>query len=326
MTIEEQLEYLVITLNLVEDCTTLEFNFREDVRKAFLLVYDQDFLQKSLQREHPNYYNKFCNMDSLLMAFIKKNNISLNIANEYLNKIENSPTRNWKKIELVRIAITQNQIEMAELIASEIPDENNSSIQYFAQRHILEYFASVGDVENFKKKIKPSKLGKQPRYGIENYKSKLLEGYAKKEGIHLAFDLAKEKYFENTAVLGIIRETAHTISMEEIDKLLEKYPFIEEQSQNARAWIYVAHFNNQRKATIPQNEFELTLNEILKEDRTAKCGDIRCIDCLLMDLFYATNNKSQAIEIKKHLVSPKLKSEFNAYVKRQTEGNKWDNY
>ena len=137
------------------------------------------------------------------------------------------------------------------------------------------------------------------------------------------FELTNEKYFENTTTLSMIREVAHTINFSELDNLFEKYPIIETQIQDAKAWIYVAHFNNQGKINIPQNEFEITLNEILKVDKDNKCGDIRCKDALLMDMFYVTLSRNQALELKKHLVSPRIKSEFNSYIKQQTDENKY---
>lgn len=323
MTTLEKLEFIVNTINSTEEISNYEFNFNDDVRKAFLLVYNQDELKRNLEREHPNYYNKFYNLDGIVLTFIEKNNLELELANDYLNKIVNNSTRNWNKIDLVKLAIEQNKIDIAEQITSELPDGDSGSSQYVAHRHFLNYYASVGNVEEFKKKTKLSKLGRFPRYGIESYKSNLLAGYARKYGIHKAFELTNEKYFENTTILSMIREVAHTINFSELDNLFEKYPIIETQIQDAKAWIYVAHFNNQGKINIPQNEFEITLNEILKVDKDDKCGDIRCKDSLLMDMFYVTLNRNQALELKKHLVSPRIKSEFNSYIKQQTGENKY---
>ena len=322
MTKVEQLDFIVSTLNSSEEISNFEFNFNDNVKKAFLLVYNQEVLKRNLEREHPHYYNKFCYLDEILMTFFKNHNIDFRIANEYLNKIENVSTRNWNKIELVKIAIEQNSIDIAEQITSEIPDGDSGPSQYVAHRHFLNYYASIGDVENFKTKTKPSKLGKFPRYGIEAYKSNLLEGYAKNYSIHKAFELANEKYFENTNTFGIIYRNAHLISIQEIDDLLKQYPRAY-QNEDAKAWLYVAHFKEQGRVTIPQNEYEITLNEILKVDKTDKCGDIRCRDILIMDLCYTTLNISQALELKKHLVSPKLKTEFNLYIKQQTDENKY---
>jgi hypothetical protein len=322
MTTIQQLEFIVSTINSTEEISNFEFNFNDDVRKVFLLVYKQDDLKRNLEREHPNYCNKFCNLDSILLTFIEKNNVELGLANDYLNKIGNNSTRNWEKIDLVKLSIEQNKIEIAERITSEIPDGDSGASQYVAHRHFLNYYASIGDVENFKKKTKQSKLGRFPRYGIEAYKSNLLEGYAKNYGIHKAFELANEKYFENTNTFGIIYRNAHLISIKEIDNLIIQYSRAF-QNEDTKAWLYVAHFKEKGRVNIPEKEYEMTLNEILKIDKTDKCGDIRCRDILVMDLCYTTLNKKQALELKKLLISPKLKSEFNSYIKQQTEENKY---
>ena len=46
MTKVEQLDFIVSTLNSTEEISNFEFNFNDNVKKAFLLVYNQEDLKK----------------------------------------------------------------------------------------------------------------------------------------------------------------------------------------------------------------------------------------------------------------------------------------
>ncbi|MBL0304196.1 MAG: hypothetical protein IPQ23_21290 [Cytophagaceae bacterium] len=275
MTTEELFDFFIKTINATDKLSSFDFNQNEDVRKAFLLVSDEQTLQKELDREKPNNYNKICSLDSMLTWYIKSNNLDLELANKYVNKIDNYYSKNWRKIELVGYSLERENLDLAEKITNEIPDEESGSAQYVAQRLILEYFAKNGDILRFKEKIKPSKLGKFPRYGIEAYKYKLIEGYSKINGVKKAFELLEDKYFEKTASISILRSNAHKLSLNEIDTYLNEYPRVLIETATAKADLYVLHFREQRPIEITQTDFDRTLIEILKTDKDSKCGDMR---------------------------------------------------
>ncbi len=315
MTTEELFDIFINTINATEEISSVEFNYNESVRKAFLLVSDNVSLQKAIQRELPHNYNKFCSLISLLMRFIETKKLDLEVANHYINKLEKYYTKYWQKIELVRQAVERNNLELAEKITSEIPDEDSGPAQYVAHRHILEHYAKIGDIEHFKEKIKPSKLGKFPRYGIEAYKYKLIEGYSRRNGIIEAFSLLEDKYFEKTASISALRCFAKTLTLDEIDKYLQTYPRVLSETISARADLYVLHFREQRPIGISKENFEKTLIEILKQNKDVKFGDLRYRDSLLLDLGSSTTNKKQALECKKNIISPKVKTELNYGIK-----------
>ncbi len=323
MTTEEKLNFLVATINSTDKISAYEFNFNSDVRKAYCLMYSEEVMLKQLEKEQPNNYNKFCSLDYTLKNFIETNNIEIRLANSYINKIENYYTRNWRKIDLVKYATQQAEIEIAEQITSEIPDEDSGPGQYLAHRHILEYYASIGDIKNFKSKTKPSKLGKYPRYGIEAYKYKLIEGIAKRDGIIKTFEIIEDKYFEKTPSIGILRWSAHLLTINEIDEYLKVYPRVLNETNTARADLYVLHFREQSDVALPQDIFDKTLTEVLKTDKDAKCGDLRCRDALLIDLGASTLYEKQALECKKHIVSPIAKRELNYAIQHKRERKKY---
>ena len=323
MTIETLIDFFVQTINASEKLSSSEYNFNEDVRKAFLLVSNEATLQKQLEREHPNNYNKFCSLTGMLMRYIETNVTDLELANNYINKIDDYYTRNWQKIDLVRYAVQRENIVLAEKITAEIPDEDSGPAQYVAQRHILEHYAKVGDIEHFKEKVKPSKLGKFPRYGIEAYKFKLIEGYSSRKGVEKAFLLLEDKYFEKTASIAALRCLAHKLTLDEIDKYLLTYPRVLNETVSAKADLYVLHFRENKPIEITQKDFERSLTEILKQDKDAKIGDMRYRDSLLLDLGSSTTNKKQALECKKHIISPSVKRELNYGIKYYDENNKY---
>lgn len=320
---EQELEYIIQIINYSENFSAKEFNFNSEVRKVYCLIYDENSLLEAIERETLLEANRIYYIDHALKSFIEKNKIAIELANKYINEIQNYYTRNWLKIDLVKQAVDESNIELAEQISSEIPDEESGPGQYLAHRNILEYYASIGDIENFKNKIKKSKLGKFPRYGIETWKYKLIEGIAKKNGIDNAFNIIEEKYFEKTSAIAILRWAAHKLSIEEIESYLNKYPRILAKNETARAELYVLHFREQDNKAIPQNIFDKTLNEILKVDKDAKWGDLRFRDSLLIDLGASTLYKDQAIECKKHIVSPRAKRELNYSIKYKMENKKY---
>ena len=295
---EQELKYIIQIINNTENFSAKEFNFNSEVRKVYCLIYDENSLLKAIERETLIESNRIYSIDYALKNFIEKNKIDIKLANKYVNQIQNFYTRNWLKIDLVKQSTEQKNIKIAEQITSEIPDEDSGPGQYLAHRHILEYYASVGDIRNFISKTKQSKLGKFPRYGIEAYKYKLIEGIAKKDGIHKAFEIIEDKYFEKTSSISILRWKAHELSIEEIDNYLKIYPRILNETSTAKADLYVLHFREQGYVAIPQEVFEKTLTEILKTDKDAKCGDLRCRDALLIDLGASTLYKKQALECK----------------------------
>lgn len=315
MATEELFEIFITTINATEEISSVEFNSNENVRKAFLLVSDNESLQKAIQRELPQNYNNFCSLIGLLMRYIETKKLDLEVANLYINKLENYYTKYWQKIELVRQAVERNNIELAEKITSEVPNEDSGPAQYVAQRHILEHYAKIGDIVQFKEKIKPSKLGKFPRHGIESYKYKVIEGYARRNGIDEAFLLLEDKYFEKTASISALRCFAKTLTLDEIDNYLHIYPRVLSETISARADLYVLHFSEQRPIEISKQNFEKTLIEILKQDKDVKLGDLRYRDSLLLDLGSSTTNKKQALECKKYIISPKVKTELNYGIK-----------
>ncbi|MEA5462085.1 hypothetical protein VB796_23680 [Arcicella sp. LKC2W] len=323
MTTQELLNFFVKTINATDKLSSFDFNINEDVRTAFLLISDETSLQKALERELPNNYNKFCFLESMLMSYIETKAIDLELANNLINKIENYYTKNWRKIELVKYSIDQDNLSLAEKITAEIPDEDSGPARYVAHRHILEYFAKKGDILRFKERTKPSKLGKFPRYGIEAYKYKLIEGYANTNGVAKAFGLLEDKYFEKTASISVLRCTAHKLSLDEIDSYLQVYPRVLEETESAKADLYVLHYREQRPIKIMQSDFERTLIEVLKTDKDIKCGDMRCRDGLLLDLGSSTLNRKQALECKKHIVSPSVKRELNFGIKYYDDNKKY---
>lgn len=323
MTTEKIIDFFVQTINSTEELSSIEFNINEDVREAFLLVSDKATLQKEIERELPNNYNKFCSLTGMLMRYIDTQVTDLELANNCINKIDNYHTRSWQKIDLVRYAVERDNILLAEKITAQIPDEDSGSAQYLAQRHILEYYAKIGDIEHFKEKVKPSKLGKFPRYGIEAYKFKLMEGYTRRNGIEKAFSLLEDKYFEKTASISALRCRAHTLTLNEIDNYLQSYPRVLNETVSAKADLYVLHFITQQPVEIKQVDFERTLMEILKQDKDEKMGDMRYRDSLLLDLGSSTTNKKQALECKKHIISPIVKRELNYGIKHYEENNRY---
>lgn len=309
---EEILQYIIDIINSTEDSTVEEFNNNPDVKKIYAFIYNEEDLIITLNRELELNANRFCNLEFLLNRFIEIYNIDLEVANKYLDQIIDLNI--WSRIHLVKFACDRKQIELAIEIANQIPNENKDSIQYQAYRHILNFYSKEGDIENFKKYTKKAKLGKFPRYGIENYKSNLLAGYARKKGIEKGLELSNQKYFNNTGVFSLLRENSYKISIRKIDNLLKKYDYLEKEYSNIKAWLYVSHFDNKKTTSISDRMFNKVLKEIIKVDRTQNCGDLKCIDCLIMD-FTTVLNYEQIEKIKKYIVSRKVKKEINEYIK-----------
>lgn len=320
---KDELKYIVEIINMSEKLPAYDFNFNSDVRKVYCIVYDDESLKKSIERETLLDANRIYSIDYALKNYIENNQVAVNLANEYINKIENYHSRNWLKNDLVKYAIGLNEIEIAEKVTSEIPDDDNSSTQYLAHRHILEFYASKGDIENFKIKTKPSKLAKFPRLGIESYKYKLIEGYAKNNGLEKAFNLITDKYFEKTDSISILKWTAHLLNLSEINKILINHPRVEIDSRNAKAELYVLHYREKDAGDISKSDFENTLNEVLKVNKDTKHGDLRLRDSLLIDLGASTLNKTQALECKKNIISPISKRELNYVINFNVENKKY---
>lgn len=312
----EKVAFIIATINETEFYTPKQFNTSTLVRNAYLLLSDEESLRRDLGKDYLTVHNNFCNLNSMLMKYFEIKTGNLKVASLMINYLENYYDRNYNKIELVRFALKEKDIELAEEIANEIPDEEEGPGQYLAQRIILEYFAANGDIENFKSKMKSAKLGLFPRYGInKKYKFELIEGYARKNGIKQALKLLEEGLFKNVSAISAIKWAVSTLTINEIDEYLFANPRIEEQTDYARAQLYTEHFSTKVDVEIESSTFEKVFSEISKIDKNFKNGDYRLRGFLFMNFGASTLNKSYAEKCKKSIISPFAKKELNDFIK-----------
>lgn len=316
----EKMAFIVATINATEKWEPKQFNSSALVREAYLLLSNNESLKRDLEREYLLIHNNFCNLNFMLIKYLESKNGNLKVANLMIDYLENYYDRNYDKIELVRYALKEKNIELAEEIANEIPDEEEGPGQYLAQRIILEYFAANGDIENFKAKMKSAKLGLFPRYGIDKkYKFELVEGFARKNGIIQALKILEDSFFKNVPAISAIKWTVSSLTIDEIDNYLFENPRIENQTEYAKAQLYTEHFSTNGKVKMELMSFEKVFNEILKIDKNHMCGDYRLRDFLLMNFGASILNKSYAEKCKKNIISPFAKKELNYFIKSLTD-------
>lgn len=320
MEIEKKLELIVKAINETEDFNGEDFNKTKVALNTYEFLYGKEELKKVLASKTDLEYNKFYYLDSEFKQLVFNNSFSIEKANQYTEKIENRYTRDWIKIDLIRKAIDNNQTEIAENIIHSLPDEDSGPSQYVGHRLMLKYFAKNGDLNNFKKRTKPSKPSKFPRGEVGNMKSILIEGYSKKQGYKKGLELLKNKYFEKVSSISTIRWNAKNLSIRKIDLILSQNPQIEEDTPYAKSDLYVLHFReNPITESIPSKTFEKVIEEILKIDKDEKCGDGRYRDFLFMDLGSSTRDLKQIKQCKSLIISPRIKKELNYHISNISE-------
>jgi len=314
MTILEKLGLLTDTINLTEKLNGEEFNKNSDALNTFKVVYGEEHLNHTLSEKQDLHLNRFYYPDWIFQKLVEENNIKTVEANAFADKIANRYTKDWLKIFLIKRAIELFEFDTAEGIINELPDEDKGPSRFVGHRLILKYYAEVGDIDEFKKRIKPSKPGKFPRHEIQSFKFLLVEGYSKKFGYQKGLELCNDKFFEKVSSIAALRWTAHLIGLHEIDQILDNYPKVLVDSPNGRADLFVLHFKEGKVSQISDDDFKRVLNEIMKIDKDIKAGDGRLRDFLLMDFGSSTSNRQQTLECKKLIISPFYKKELNYFL------------
>jgi len=315
MTTLEKLEVLTNAINSTEGLSGEEFNKNENALIAYKVLFGEQQLKQTLSEKQDLHLNRFYNPGWLFERLFKDNDIDTVKTKALLDKIKNRYTRNWLLIDLIKNAIKKNEIEMAENMIAELPDEDSGPARYLGHRVMLEYYAQTCNIEQFKSRLKASKPGKFPKNEIGRYKYLLVETFAKEHGFSKGLKLCKDKSIGEQFSMAAIKWTAHLLKLDKIDLILEGNPTLLQIAPNAKAELYVSHFKNQKPVAISDENFSKVIQEVMKVDKDIKHGDGRLRDFLLWDLGSATTNRIQILECKKLIISPFYKKELNYYLK-----------
>ncbi|QQR55192.1 hypothetical protein IPG41_01360 [Candidatus Peregrinibacteria bacterium] len=184
------------------------------------------------------------------------------------------------------------------------------SSSYRAYRLLLDYYAGEADLEHFLhfyKKAEPKK--KQNRIGL--IKCKFVSHYSDKFGVDLGLKLCQKAPFSQTQLYSALAPHFSKITYKEAKKLLksilQKYPLVQEIDHCEACFLTMA-FSSDKNAAHAKDFAEL-FQIVTAIPKTAKAGDFRLRDCLLLDIARkCAGNVEQSILCKKAIINPKLKN------------------
>lgn len=317
MTDIEIVGLLIDVINTTDKLNGEQFNKNPEAVNAYKIIYGETTLNQILSSKTDLHLNRFYSPDWTLQTFVKDRNLSVLYVRSLIETIENKYTKNWLKIFLIQRAIDLQDVNLADVLIEELPDEEKGPVRYVGHRIMLKHYASIGNQVEFKRRLKLAKPAKFPRNEIGGFKSLLIENYSRKNGFEKALELCNDKAFGEEFSIAGIRWSAHLMDLDKIDQMLTKYPII--NKENAKADLYVLHFFNQKPLTIDDNDFDRVFTEVIKVDKDIKAGDLRLRDSMLMDLGGSTLKKWQIIECRKNIISPLVKKELTFYLEHNKD-------
>lgn len=310
---DDNLEILVDALNISDKLHGQEFNVNPIIIDAYISLYGEEKYQDCIAHKNYNIVNAFYSLTLTIENEITDRNIPTTIAKYYSDKIKNEITRNHMLFFIVDTAVNRNEIEYAEELTSLLTDNSPVSASYHGYRLILKYYALKADLDNFRKYLKLSKSAKFPKGQVIEAKKIMLSAYSVKKDIAAGLKLCKERVFGLKNCMSIIENQAKKFSLREIDGILENHPVFLEYEPNAKAILYVKRLSANHSERIVENDFETTLNEVIKVDKSIKNEGIRLKDYLLFELGSSmpTSAKAQIITCKKMITAPFYKKELS---------------
>jgi hypothetical protein len=320
---DEKLEALTKAINSTENLFGEQFNKHPDALYAYEVVFGKKELEETLASKNDLEYNAFYHASGCFERQIKIREIPTDIAKFYIDKIIHTTRKNHMLLSLMETALERDEINEAISFIKELV-EDKFEIKHHGYRNLLNYYAKTGELVEFKKCLKLSKPAKSPRQNVATSKFKFISNYADKNGTEKAIELLKDKVFGNKFCLATIEDHAHKFTISEINNLLNKYPLFIEHDEYSKSWLLVRHFANQKPISINEDEFAITISEILKVDKDLKRGDGRYRDYMLFDLGSSIEKMEQIKTCKKHVIAPFYKRELNYHiknVKEKTKGN-----
>lgn len=307
---DDNLDALIKALNMSDRLSGEEFNRTPFIVVTYIKVYGQEAYNKCLAQKHYRNFNAFYHILGSIEQQITYRNIPTKVAKYYIDQIKNKVIANHALLFVVETAIKRNEIEYAEEMICFLSDDSPVSAIYHGYRMLLKFYALKADLDNFRKYLKLSKPAKLPKNQVIEYKRIMLTNYSENNGVGEGLKLCKEKIFGFKLCMSIIDEQAKKFSIIEINDILENHPVFLEYEPNAKAVLYVKRFNPFKQVPIPEEEFETTLKEIAKVDKSIKNGGVRLKDYLLFDLGSSSSNEKQITVCKKMITAPFYKKEL----------------
>lgn len=317
---DEILDVLTKAINSTEKLFGDQFNKHPDALYAYEVVFGKNELEEILASKNNLAYNAFYSASGCFERQVKIREIPTKTVKFYIDQIIHQTRRNHMLLSLMETALKRNEVEEAIGFINDIV-EDKFEIKYHGYRHLLNYYASTGNLMEFKKCLKLAKPAKSPKQGVITAKFRFISNYADKNGTEKAIELLKDKAFGTKFCLATIEDHAHKFTIKQIDELLQKYPLFLEHDEFSKPWIYVRHFSNKKPVSINADKFEVTLSEILKVDKDLKRGDGRYRDYMLFDLGSSVEQLDQINTCKKNIIAPFYKSELNYHIKNLKEKN-----
>lgn len=317
---DEKLEALTQAINSTEKLFGEQFNKHPDALHAYEIVFGKKELEETLASKNDLEYNAFYSASGCFERQVKMREIPTKIVKFYIDQITHQTRRNHMLLSLMETALIRNEVEESIGFIDELV-EDKFEIKYHGYRHLLNHYASTGNLTEFKKCLKLAKPAKSPKQGVITAKFKFISNYAKENGVEEAIELLKDKAFGIKYCLATIEDHAHKFSLKQIDELLNKYPLFLEHDEFSKPWLYVRHFANNKPVNITNEDFDLTILEILKVDKDLKRGDGRYRDYMLFDLGGSVEQLDQINICKKNIIAPFYKRELNYHIKILKEKN-----
>lgn len=312
------LEILVKAINSTENLFGDQFNKHPDALKAYAQLFGEDKLKETLDSKNDLEYNAFYSVTWCFEKEIEKRNLKTDLVKNYIDLIIHQPRKDYMLLMLIKLAFQRGEIENGLNYINEL-DEQEFETKHHGYRIVLDYYAETGGLKEFKKYLKLAKPAKSPRHDVNSAKSKLISRYSEKNGIDKAIDLLNDKIFGWKFCYATIESQAHKFSLEQIEKILDKYPQYYEHDQYIKVWLFVCHFSNQRPVEITEKDFKVIIELIMTVDKSIKRGDGRLRDYMLYDLGSSVADLKQINECKKNIVAPFYKRELNYHIKNLKE-------
>ncbi len=323
MKTDSNLEILAKGINSTENLFGDQFNKHPDALKAYAQLFGENKLKETLDSKNDLEYNAFYSISWCFEKEVEKRNIETDIVKYYIDLVIHQPRKNHMLIMLIKLALQRGEIDKGLSYIDEL-DEERFETKHHGYRVVLDYYAEIGELKEFKKYLKLAKPAKSPRHNVSSAKSKLISKYSEKNGIDKAIDLLNDKIFGWKFSYATIESQAHKLSLKKIEKILDKHPQFYEHDQYIKPWLFVCHYSNQRPVEISDKDFKEIIELIMTVDKSIKRGDGRFRDYMLYDIGGSVSDLKQINECKKNIVAPFYKRELNYHIKNlkgKTMGN-----
>ncbi|MBS0646985.1 MAG: hypothetical protein JSR97_10420 [Verrucomicrobia bacterium] len=233
---------------------------------------------------------------------------------EIIKKVISQRHKDFLHLYLIEKSLKDGDIELAKELLMELPVEGDYSVRANGYLHLLKHYASLGDIENFNNTLKL--CNKKQRQDIFHAKAILINSLSRIKGFDYTFQIVSKKDYGEKFYFALLEPLATSYEVEDFEKLFVSQPAFHNIHMGMRINLYVKSLVEKQKLAFSEERFNKVFDLVMTIDPKEKGGDWRLRDIYLFDMAVSCGNLEVIEKCKKNLISPKVKKELNAYIKK----------